>query len=128
MTSGSTASTSSGSSLTSAASTGESIGAIFVNPYATINVKTHITITLELKHPNFTKWKAFFISMCSKFGLFPHIDGNAPPRPDNSAWGQADVVFGAGSLASFQMPSSMSPWNPNKQPAIYGSPSMISFM
>nr|XP_015611142.1 uncharacterized protein LOC107278842 [Oryza sativa Japonica Group] len=69
---------------------GESASAIFVNPYATVNVKTHIPITLEFKHPNFNKWKAFFTAMCGKFGLLPHIDGTAPPRPDESAWAQAD--------------------------------------
>uniref|UniRef100_A0A0E0LDN4 Uncharacterized protein n=1 Tax=Oryza punctata TaxID=4537 RepID=A0A0E0LDN4_ORYPU len=50
-------STSSGSSPSSAATIGESTGAIFFNPYATVNVKTHIPITLELKHPNFNKWR-----------------------------------------------------------------------
>nr|AAN34944.1 Putative retroelement [Oryza sativa Japonica Group] len=84
------ASTSSGSTPSSAASTGDSTGSIFVNPYATVNVKTHIPITLELKHPNFNKWKTFFTSMCGKFGLLPHIDGTAPPRPDDSTWAQAD--------------------------------------
>lgn len=79
-----------GSFSTSAASSGESASAIFVNPYATVNVKTHIPITLEFKHPNFNKWKAFFTAMCGKFGLLPHIDGTAPPRPDESAWAQAD--------------------------------------
>nr|ABA94365.1 retrotransposon protein, putative, unclassified [Oryza sativa Japonica Group] len=84
------ASTSSGSTPSSAASTGDSTGSIFVNPYATVNVKTHIPITLELKHPNFNKWKTFFTSMCCMFGLLPHIDGTAPPRPDDSTCAQAD--------------------------------------
>ncbi|XP_066163983.1 uncharacterized protein [Oryza sativa Japonica Group] len=84
------ASTSSGSSSTSAANVGDSTGVIFANPYATVNVKTHVPITLELKNPNFNKWKTFFTSMCGKFGLLPHIDGTAPSRPDDSAWAQAD--------------------------------------
>ncbi|XP_052146334.1 uncharacterized protein LOC127765463 [Oryza glaberrima] len=84
------ASTSSGSTPSSAASTGDSTGSIFVNLYATVNVKIHIPITLELKHPNFNKWKTFFTSMCGKFGLLPHIDGTAPPRPEDSTWAQTD--------------------------------------
>jgi hypothetical protein len=37
--------------------------------YATINIQSHVPIKLELRSPNYTKWKAFFESLCGKFGL-----------------------------------------------------------
>jgi hypothetical protein len=58
-------------------------------PYAAISVKSHIPITLELKHPNYTRWLAFFLSLCGKFGLRSHID-NMVPCPDAPAWVLAD--------------------------------------
>lgn len=81
---------SSSTSGSSAGTTGDSADAIVINPYATVNVKTHIPITLELKHPNFNRWKSFFTSMCGKSGLLAHIDGTAPARPEDPAWEQAD--------------------------------------
>ena len=42
-------------------------------------MKTHISVTLEMKNPNFTKWSSFFQAMCGKFSLHPHIDGPALP-------------------------------------------------
>jgi hypothetical protein len=61
---------------------------IVAHPYATVNVKSHIPITLDLQS-NYSKWVFFFKSLCSKFGLRSHIDGSAPPRPDDPQW---DVV------------------------------------
>jgi hypothetical protein len=58
-------------------------------PYAAISVKSHILITLELKPANYTRWSAFFLSMCGKFGLRSHIDGTAP-CPDALAWAPTD--------------------------------------
>ena len=51
---------------------------IVVHPYATVPVKSHVPITLELKNSNYSKWASFFKSMCGKFGLKPHIDGTLP--------------------------------------------------
>jgi hypothetical protein len=55
---------------------------IVAHPYATVNVKSHIPITLDLQS-NYSKWAFFFKSLCSKFGLRSHIDGSTPPRPDD---------------------------------------------
>ena len=55
---------------------------VVVHPYATISVKAHVPVTLEMKNSNYTKW-ASFKSMCGKFGLKPHIDNSSPPRPNN---------------------------------------------
>jgi hypothetical protein len=54
--------------------------------YATINVKSHVPITLDLKLLNYTKWSAFFTAMCGKFGLLGHIDGSVPSRLTDSTW------------------------------------------
>jgi len=59
--------------------------------YATINVRQHVPITLDLKLPNYTKWSAFFTAMCGKFGLLGHIDGSIPTRPTDRTWSQPDA-------------------------------------
>jgi hypothetical protein len=53
---------------------------IVANSYATVNVKSHVPITLEL-NSNYSKWAFFFKLLCGKFGLRKHIDGSAPPQP-----------------------------------------------
>ena len=63
---------------------------VFIHPYCTVAVKSHVPVTLELRNPNFTKWSSFFMSMCGKFGLMAHIDGSTPARPDDESWVQAD--------------------------------------
>jgi len=55
---------------------------IVAHNYATVNVKSHIPFTLDLQS-NYSKWAFFFKSLCGKFGLRSHIDGSAPPRPDD---------------------------------------------
>uniref|UniRef100_J3LC66 Uncharacterized protein n=1 Tax=Oryza brachyantha TaxID=4533 RepID=J3LC66_ORYBR len=52
-------------------------------PYATIAIKSHVSITLELKNPNFKKWKAFR-SMCGKFGLLD--DTLSPQETVDPGW------------------------------------------
>jgi uncharacterized membrane protein YgcG len=79
-------------STTSPASGGATSGAIFINPYATVSVKAHVPLTLELKNPNFTRWSAYFRDMCGKFGLLRHLDGPFPVagQPVDPAWAEAD--------------------------------------
>ena len=62
---------------------------VVVHPYATISVKAHVPVTLEMKNSNYTKW-ASFKSMCGKFGLKSHIDGSVPPCPDDPQLDQVD--------------------------------------
>ena len=64
--------------------------AILVAPYATISVKNHILVTLELAKPNFNQWEPFFSSLCGKFGLLSHVDGTAEANPTDPAWAIAD--------------------------------------
>lgn len=73
-------------------SSGDSAAAMAdaVSPYATIPVKSHVPMTLELGSSNYSKWKSFFQAMCGKFGLMGHIDGTPPPNPIDVAWRQAD--------------------------------------
>jgi len=67
--------------VTPPSSSGESARPIYINPYATVAVKSHVPITLELAKPNNTKWASFFSAMCGKFGLMSNIDSSVPPRP-----------------------------------------------
>ena len=84
--------TSSSIGATSPASSGATSGAIFINPYATVSVKAHVPITLQLKNPNFTRWSAYFHDMCGKFGLLRHLVGPSPVagQPVDPAWEEAD--------------------------------------
>ena len=88
--SASSATSASHSSGTLAAADSFSAPAILVAPYATISVKSHVPVTLELKHPNFNQWSPFFTSLCGKFGLLPHVDDTAAARPTDPAWAIAD--------------------------------------
>ena len=98
-------STSSVTSSTTPSSTSVAMGsipapAVFVAPYATINVKNHIPVTLELTKPNFNQWEPFFTSLCGKFGLLPHVDGTAEARPTDPAWAIADACVRSWLLGS----------------------------
>ena len=88
--SASSAASASHSSGTLLAADSISAPAILVAPYATISVKSHVPVTLELNHPNFNQWSPFFTSLCGKFGLLPHIDGTTAARPTDPAWAIAD--------------------------------------
>jgi len=57
-------------------STDAMAGALFLHPYATISVTSHVPIKLELHSSNYGKWSAFFKAMCGKFGLLHHINGS----------------------------------------------------
>ncbi|TVT97756.1 hypothetical protein EJB05_56977, partial [Eragrostis curvula] len=91
----SSTSANSSSSLSSSTTSGTlslSAPAMALSPFCTVAAQAHVPIKLELLHPNYTKWSAFFLSMCGKFGLLPHIDGTAEARPTGPAWLQADSV------------------------------------
>ena len=69
----------------------DSVLPVFINPYASVNVKTHVPIELDLRlpncneldlwMPNYKKWNTFFTAMCGKFGLLGHIDGTIMAHP-----------------------------------------------
>ena len=97
--------TDSASSSTTSSSSSSSMNtlsapAVFVAPYATINVKNHIPVTLELMKPNFNQWEPFFTSLCGKFGLLPHVDGTEAARPVDPAWAIADACVRSWLLGS----------------------------
>ena len=60
-----------------------------ISPFATINIKLHVPMTLELKPSNFTKWSTAFVATCGKFGLQHHLAAASTSTPD-AAWLQAD--------------------------------------
>jgi hypothetical protein len=60
---------------------------------ATINVKTHVPITLELNRLNFTHWSTFFKAMSRKFGLPSFLDPAIPARPSDPTWEQTDYAI-----------------------------------
>jgi hypothetical protein len=75
----------------SSATTGAltSHAALVICPFATINIKLHVPMTLELKPSNFTKWSTAFQATCGKFGLLHHLATASTSRSDE-AWKQAD--------------------------------------
>jgi hypothetical protein len=76
---------------TSSATTGAltSDVAPVICPFATINIKLHVPMTLELKPSNFTKWSTVFQATCGKFGLLHHLATASTSRSDE-ALKQAD--------------------------------------
>ncbi|XP_066365217.1 uncharacterized protein [Miscanthus floridulus] len=46
-------------------------------------------------------WAFFFKSLCGKFGLRSHIDGSAPPRPDDHQWDAAECYVQGWIFGSF---------------------------
>jgi hypothetical protein len=61
--------------------------------YATINFQSHAPIKLELRSPNYTKWKAFFEFLCRKFSLISHIDGTPTPDLHTDEWSKVDFCI-----------------------------------
>jgi hypothetical protein len=61
-----------------------------ISPFATINIKLHIPMTLELKPSNFTKWSMAFQATYGKFGLLHHLATASTPCPTDEVWTQAD--------------------------------------
>lgn len=84
---------SSGGSPTSSALTLDATPAL-LNPFCTINIKTHVPITLELSpRPNFHRWSNFFKAMVGKFGLLPFLDATVPARPTDPSWAQTGYAI-----------------------------------
>ncbi|KAL6655650.1 hypothetical protein ACP70R_006476 [Stipagrostis hirtigluma subsp. patula] len=82
------------------------------NSVNVVSVKAHIPVVLDFTVSNYTKWCQFFTTMCGKFGLLAHINGSAPPRPDDPAWAQADfsvLSWMYGSVSSDILDMTMEP-------------------
>ena len=62
-----------------------------VAPYAMIAVCSHVLVALELKHPNFHKWAAFFKSLLGKFGLHGHIVRTVRANRNDPQWVMDDA-------------------------------------
>jgi hypothetical protein len=95
--------------------------------YAMINVESHVSIVLDLKLPNNTKWSAFFTAMCGKFGLLGHINGSIPARPMDRTWSQPDSCVRSwlyGCVNDNVLDLAM---EPNQTAVISTSPSPTSF-
>jgi hypothetical protein len=88
----STVSSASSGALSSGALTSD-VAPVVLNPFSTINVKTHVPITLELTRPNFTRWSTFFRAMVGKFRLLPYLDPDVPARPSDLMWAQTDYAI-----------------------------------
>ncbi|AQK93806.1 transducin family protein / WD-40 repeat family protein [Zea mays] len=63
---------------------------VIVHLCATVCVKSHIPMTLEMQNSNYTKWASHFKSLCCKFCLKPHIDGTGFANPTDPQWDQVD--------------------------------------
>jgi len=58
-------------------------GALFIHPFATINIKAQVPMTLELSHSNYSKWASFFKVMCGSSAFFPN---SFPPHCTDPLW------------------------------------------
>jgi histone deacetylase 1/2 len=56
-----------------------------------INIKSLIPITLDMESNSYRRWRSTFRIILGRFDLLSHIDTNTP-RPDDSAWVQADLT------------------------------------
>jgi hypothetical protein len=79
--------------LSSSALISNIVAPTVINPFCTINIKTHVLITLELNRPNFTRWSTFFKAMVGKFGLLPFFDLMVLVHPSNPMWTQANYAI-----------------------------------
>jgi hypothetical protein len=64
-----------------------------ISPFATINIKLHVPMTLELKPSNFTRWSTAFQATSGKFGLLHHLATASTLCPTNEVWTQADFCI-----------------------------------
>jgi hypothetical protein len=80
--------------------TGNQPPEVVIHPYATVSLKSHVPITLEIKNSNYSKWASYFKSLCGKFGLKPHIDGTLTADPTDPNWDQADCCVKSWILGS----------------------------
>jgi len=86
---------------------------VVLHPFATVSVKSHVPVVLEMKNPNYSKWASFFKSMCGKFGVKPHIDGTSLPLPTTDplwpSWDQADCCVRRWKVMTRRLVNSGSP-------------------
>jgi hypothetical protein len=66
--------------------------AVFINPYSTVAVRSHVPVVLEMKNPNYSKWSSFFKTMCGKFGMSSHLNTASTADTTDIAWVQADCA------------------------------------
>jgi hypothetical protein len=69
---------------------GDVVAPPFYIAYASVK---HVPIALSLERPNFSKWKAFFTTLCAKYGLLGHIDGTEDACPADPTWSQPDACI-----------------------------------
>ncbi|XP_039834459.1 uncharacterized protein LOC120695230 [Panicum virgatum] len=94
------------------------MGEAAISPFATINVKSHIPIMLDLGASNYTKWSIFFLDMCGKFGLLRHNDGAAAPNRVDAPYTQNDCCVHTwlyGSVSKSVLDFSMAPKQTSRQ-------------
>jgi hypothetical protein len=78
---------------------------IYVTSYASVAVKSHVPMTLELNTSNFTKWSAYFHAMCGKLGLLRHLDDPVPAADVvDATWEQADCCVRSWIFGSIEDP------------------------
>ena len=72
---------------------GDSVAPTFFAAYAAVNVKQHVSISLSLERPNYSKWKAFFTALYGKYGLLGHIDDTEEARPADPTWSHPNACI-----------------------------------
>jgi hypothetical protein len=56
----------------------------------TVNIRSHVPVTLELTNPNFSEWRMFFKSALGKFGLDSHISTATAVLDRDADWYKVD--------------------------------------
>lgn len=56
----------------------------------TVNIRSHVPITLDIDEANYSQWRCFFDSVLGKFGLTQHVRGVPSLDERTAEWRQAD--------------------------------------
>ena len=60
-------------------------------PSSAQTVAIHLLVTLNLQDSNYTMWSTFFLALCGKFNLLPHVQSAVPTAGDPN-WVQDDYT------------------------------------
>ncbi|CAN6283452.1 unnamed protein product [Urochloa humidicola] len=52
----------------------------------TVNIRSHVPVTLDMDESNYSQWRCFFDSVLGKFGLTAHISSPTPMEDRNAEW------------------------------------------
>ncbi|CAN6339457.1 unnamed protein product [Urochloa humidicola] len=56
----------------------------------TVNIRSHVPVTLDMDESNYTQWRCFFDSVLGKFGLTAHVASPTPTEQRDAEWVMVD--------------------------------------